>query len=168
MSTSVLFTNDVALAIDNVCAESAISPQQVFVFTDTNADRLVLPAVSSHFLANAHKIVMPAGEVNKNLDTLQKVWIELERCGATRSALLINVGGGVVTDLGGFATLLSRTQKRLRQASETIETAQRHSESIARRLSDVGELPDDQTRALLGEDAVETEHPFDDDDDGWD
>ena len=103
MSASVLFTNDVASAIDNVCAESAVSPQQVFVFTDTNADRLVLPAVSSRFLANAHKIVMSAGEVNKNLDTLQKVWIELERGGATRSALLINVGGGVVTDLGGFA-----------------------------------------------------------------
>ena len=76
--------------------------------------------------------------------------------------------GAVRTDFSGFAGLLSRTQKRLRQASETIETAQRHSESIARRLSDVGELPDDQTRALLGEDAVETEHPFDDDDDGWD
>ena len=76
--------------------------------------------------------------------------------------------GAVRTDFSGFAGLLSRTQKRLRQASETIETAQRHSESIARRLSDVGELPDDQTRALLGEDAVETEHPFDDDYDGWD
>ena len=70
----------------------------------------------------------------------------------------------VRTDFGGFANLLSRTQKRLRQASETIETAQRHSESIARRLTGVGELP--QGRALLGDE--ETENPFDDDDDGWD
>lgn len=72
----------------------------------------------------------------------------------------------VRTDFGGFAGLLSRTQKRLRQASETIETAQRHSESIARRLSDVGELPDGQGKAL--EEAGEPDRPFDDDDDGWD
>jgi len=71
----------------------------------------------------------------------------------------------VRTDFGGFANLLSRTQKRLRQASETIETAQRHSETIARRLSDVGELPQAQTQALLGEESAD---PFDDDEDLWD
>ena len=74
----------------------------------------------------------------------------------------------VRTDFGGFANLLSRTQKRLRQASETIETAQRHSETIARRLTGVGELPDAQARALLGDETVEESNPFDDDDDGWD
>ena len=74
----------------------------------------------------------------------------------------------VRTDFGGFANLLSRTQKRLRQASETIETAQRHSETIARKLTSVGELPQAQARELLSEEAVEAENPFDDDDDGWD
>ncbi len=75
----------------------------------------------------------------------------------------------VRTDFGGFANLLNRTQKRLRQASETIETAQRHSESIARRLTKVGELPQAQARKLLeDDDAVETANPFDDEDDGWD
>lgn len=74
----------------------------------------------------------------------------------------------VRTDFGGFANLLSRTQKRLRQASETIETAQRHSETIARRLTGVGELPQMQAQQLLGEEAVEASNPFDDDDDSWD
>ena len=74
----------------------------------------------------------------------------------------------VRTDFGGFANLLSRTQKRLRQASETIETAQRHSESIARRLTGVEELGQAQARELLGGDTVESANPFDDDDDGWD
>lgn len=72
----------------------------------------------------------------------------------------------VRADFGGFAGLLSRTQKRLRQASETIETAQRHSENIARRLSDVGELPEKQAKALDSKAAAD--EPFDDDDDGWD
>ena len=74
----------------------------------------------------------------------------------------------VRSDFGGFANLLSRTQKRLRQASETIETAQRHSESIARRLTGVGELTQTQASELLEEESVETVNPFDDDDDGWD
>ena len=73
----------------------------------------------------------------------------------------------VRTDFGGFANLLSRTQKRLRQATETIETAQRHSENIARRLSDVGELPGGAQPLLLEDDEVETENPFDDED-AWD
>ena len=71
----------------------------------------------------------------------------------------------VRTDFGGFAGLLSRTQKRLRQASESIETAQRHSESIARRLSDVGELPEREARRLLGEEAAADEF---EEDDEWD
>ena len=80
------------------------------------------------------------------------------------SALL----GAVRSDLGGFATLLSRTQKRLRQASETIESAQRHSETIARKLSDVGELPADEARRLLADEEGGMPDPFDDDDDNWD
>ena len=76
--------------------------------------------------------------------------------------------GAVRTDFGGFASLLSRTQKRLRQASETIETAQRHSENIARRLSDVGELPASEQKLLDADDDIETANPFDDDDDSWD
>jgi len=75
--------------------------------------------------------------------------------------------GAVRTDFGGFANLLSRTQKRLKQASETIETAQRHSETIARRLSDVGELPAGEAHALLGGEENEEGDPFDEDD-AWD
>lgn len=103
MTNAVTFTNDINAALRNVCSEAGVDPKQVFVFTDTNADRLAMPLIDGNSLPYAHKIVMPAGEVNKKLDTLQRVWIELEQHGATRSALLVNIGGGVVTDLGGFA-----------------------------------------------------------------
>ena len=83
-----------------------------------------------------------------------------------RTEEILALLGAVRADFGGFASLLSRTQKRLRQASETIETAQRHSETIARRLSDVGELPGGGGRLDEG-DAVED--AFDaDPDDLWD
>ncbi|MBR5561169.1 MAG: DNA recombination protein RmuC [Clostridia bacterium] len=81
-----------------------------------------------------------------------------------RTEEIMSLLSAVRSDFGGFASLLSRTQKRLRQATETIETAQRHSENIARRLSDVGELPGGMQPLLLEDDEVEMENPFDDDD----
>lgn len=74
--------------------------------------------------------------------------------------------GAVRTDFAGFASLLSRTQKKLRQATEEIESAQKHTQTIARRLSDVGELPRSEARRLLAQDVHEAS-AFDEDDE-WD
>lgn len=85
-----------------------------------------------------------------------------------RTEEIMNLLGAVRTEFGGFSNLLSRTQKRLRQASETIETAQRHSETIARRLDGVGELPGAQAKSLAEGTQIEMDNPFDDDEDLWD
>ena len=45
---------------------------------------------------------MEAGETNKHLATCEDLWASLSEQGADRNSLLINLGGGVVTDLGGF------------------------------------------------------------------
>ena len=50
-----------------------------------------------------HKIVIEAGEQNKCLSTVEDIWGALISHGATREALLVNLGGGMVTDIGGFA-----------------------------------------------------------------
>ena len=47
-------------------------------------------------------IEIPFGEENKKLKTCEKVWYELTELGADRKTMLLNLGGGVVTDLGGF------------------------------------------------------------------
>ena len=47
-------------------------------------------------------IEIPAGEENKKVKTCEKVWYELTELGADRKTILLNLGGGVVTDLGGF------------------------------------------------------------------
>ncbi|MBI1286953.1 MAG: 3-dehydroquinate synthase [Flavobacteriales bacterium] len=47
-------------------------------------------------------IEMPEGERHKNLKTCEMVWYQLTEHGADRNTVLLNVGGGVVTDLGGF------------------------------------------------------------------
>lgn len=48
-------------------------------------------------------LVLPAGEEHKNLQSVQRIWDFLFARRATRSSLLINIGGGVITDIGGFA-----------------------------------------------------------------
>ncbi|MCF0121542.1 MAG: 3-dehydroquinate synthase, partial [Oscillospiraceae bacterium] len=48
-------------------------------------------------------ITIPSGDESKTLESIAKVWQALSEGGATRHSLLVNIGGGMVTDLGGFA-----------------------------------------------------------------
>lgn len=64
-----------------------------------------LPVLLSEFpqLEKVPVFVMPEGEANKNLDQVSKIYEKLLNLNLGRNAVLINLGGGVVTDLGGFA-----------------------------------------------------------------
>ena len=77
---------------------------QVFILTDENVAPFWLPE-TEYWLdcENAIKIVLRPGEKYKNLQTVQRIWKTLMKHYADRNALLINLGGGVITDLGGFA-----------------------------------------------------------------
>lgn len=77
---------------------------KVFILTDENVAPFWLPEVA-HWLHcdSAVDIVIKAGEQHKNLQTVQRIWKTLLKHHADRNALLINLGGGVITDLGGFA-----------------------------------------------------------------
>lgn len=77
---------------------------RIFVLVDENTARDCLP-VFKQWMNSAfvfHVIRMPEGEFHKNITTSVHVWEELSEAGADRKSLLINLGGGVVTDLGGF------------------------------------------------------------------
>ncbi len=77
---------------------------QVFILTDENVAPFWLPEVAHWLHCNsAIDIIIKAGEQHKNLQTIQRIWKVLMKHHADRNALLINLGGGVVTDLGGFA-----------------------------------------------------------------
>ena len=76
----------------------------LFVLCDETTKRLCLPVVSDfECMKNAQCIVIPATDTHKTLESLSHVWSELQRMGATRHSLMVNLGGGMVTDLGGFA-----------------------------------------------------------------
>lgn len=77
---------------------------KVFILTDENVAQFWLPEVEYWLnCKNAVEIVIKSGEQHKNLQTVQRIWRILMKQHADRNALLINLGGGVVTDLGGFA-----------------------------------------------------------------
>jgi 3-dehydroquinate synthase len=74
----------------------------IFVLTDTNTNNDCLPLFDNHFQHAYTLLTMEAGETNKHLATCEDLWASLSEQGADRNSLLINLGGGVVTDLGGF------------------------------------------------------------------
>ena len=77
---------------------------QVFILTDENVAPFWLPEVAHWLHCDAAvDIVVSAGEQHKNLQTVQRIWKALLKHHADRNALLVNLGGGVITDLGGFA-----------------------------------------------------------------
>lgn len=103
MQTEILFTTDVAAKTDE--AISAITYDRLFVVTDKNTSRLVMPLFDgTHFRKEmTSEITIEPDDDHKTLAALESVWQALGAGGATRGSLLVNIGGGMVTDLGGFA-----------------------------------------------------------------
>ena len=97
--TPLHFTNQVDATLIEIIEGGSYN--RVAVLVDSNTRLLVLPRLGS--LDKAFVIEIPAGDINKNLDSLTHVWEQLQRGGMTRQSLLLNLGGGVVTDLGGLA-----------------------------------------------------------------
>ena len=77
---------------------------RIFILVDETTKRLCLPLVAGFdCLCGAEVITIGATDQNKTLDSLSHVWSELQQGGATRHSLMVCLGGGMVTDLGGFA-----------------------------------------------------------------
>lgn len=81
-----------------------VRPDRLFILCDETTAQLCLPKVQ-HFdcLKEARLITIKAGDTYKSLEAIAHVWAELQQGGGTRHSMLINLGGGMVTDLGGFA-----------------------------------------------------------------
>lgn len=92
------------LATDLALAISECEHEPIFVLTDDTTRRLCWPLLENMMsLHHAHLLTIKPTDTHKNLDSLVQVWRGLEAGHATRHSLLINLGGGMVTDLGGFA-----------------------------------------------------------------
>lgn len=80
------------------------SYDKLFVLTDEHTHALCWPRIQHvDVLQGATCLCIGPGDIHKNLETLAYIWNRLSSEGATRRSLLLNLGGGMVTDLGGFA-----------------------------------------------------------------
>lgn len=79
-------------------------PSSVFILCDENTLQHCLPILirACPLLAEAEFIEIEAGEKSKSLDISALIWQTLIENGADRQSLLVNLGGGVVSDLGAF------------------------------------------------------------------
>ncbi len=77
---------------------------KIFILTDSETRRHCLPVLEAHSpdLKGCTILEIPSGESSKSLQSAEDLWMELVSAGADRNSLLICLGGGVVTDLGGF------------------------------------------------------------------
>lgn len=76
---------------------------KVFILTDQNVAMYWLPELEHGLgLVGASEIVIKPGESQKTLQTAQRIWKTLLKQGGDRHSILINFGGGVISDLGGF------------------------------------------------------------------
>ena len=91
-------TDDLSEVLNNTTYD------KLFVLTDEHTDKQCYPLIASvPAIEQAKRVVIPANDSNKTLENLAQVWKFLTTNGATRHSLLINLGGGMITDLGGFA-----------------------------------------------------------------
>lgn len=85
-------------------AVGKVEHDRLFVLTDTTTKQLCWPVVQNYaVMKDAIMITIQPTDEAKTLETLATVWASLQKGGATRHSLMINLGGGMITDLGGFA-----------------------------------------------------------------
>ncbi|HIP48138.1 MAG TPA: 3-dehydroquinate synthase [Lutibacter sp.] len=81
---------------------STQSVSKLFILVDENTKKHCLPLLTEKCEHPFSLIEIKSGEVHKNLTTSQYIWQELTDKGAERNSLVLNLGGGVITDMGGF------------------------------------------------------------------
>lgn len=90
---------DVSLALNAVLQQ--IKPDKTAVLVDEHTRKHCLPFLELSTETTIIEIV--SGEEHKNMESCAKIWEAMTHSGFTRSSLLINLGGGVIGDMGGFA-----------------------------------------------------------------
>lgn len=93
---NIIFGNNASAQLESLM----VGYDNIFILTDENISKIYSSMLAS---LPYKKIIIPAGEENKNIDTVNFIWNRLLEGNAGRDSLLINLGGGTISDIGGFA-----------------------------------------------------------------
>lgn len=99
---SLYFTSDPSWVFNQLIED--FDPDKVIFLVDENTGKYCL-----HAFSNPEHITITSGEAHKTLDTCQYLWQELTEREFSRKSMLVNLGGGVIGDMGGF---VAATYKR--------------------------------------------------------
>lgn len=113
---SIFIGNDVYDTIRSFLYRYEFSEHKIFVLVDHNSRKYCLPRLMSNIqlFQKVHILEVPTGEETKDITYCQKLWQEMVDNNADRNSILVNLGGGVISDLGGFvAATLKRGIRHL-------------------------------------------------------
>jgi 3-dehydroquinate synthase len=74
----------------------------IAILVDEFTNKYCLPIIQDLLPSNFTKVLIKSGEHHKNLATCEQVWDRMTKANMDRHSLLVNLGGGVIGDLGGF------------------------------------------------------------------
>lgn len=103
--STIVFGDEGLLFFGKLTREYVKQGRRIFLLVDANTEKHCLPRLLNtvtEFMPD-HILVTEAGEEHKTLANASEIWQELAALGADRHSVLVSLGGGVVTDLGGFA-----------------------------------------------------------------
>ncbi len=108
---SIFIGNDIFNTIRSFLMQYDFQDQKIFVLCDKNSRRYCLPRLMSNIqlMQKVQVLEIPGGEENKNIEMCEKLWQDLSDYNSNRNSVLINLGGGVICDIGGF---VASTHKR--------------------------------------------------------
>ncbi|OQX81708.1 MAG: 3-dehydroquinate synthase [Bacteroidetes bacterium 4484_249] len=101
---SIFIGDDVYNTIRSFLYQYEFSEHKIFVLVDENSRKYCLPRLMSNIqlFQKVHILEVPAGKEIKDIDTCQRLWQELADNNCDRNSILVNLGGGVISDMGGF------------------------------------------------------------------
>lgn len=100
--SELIFTDKPAAVLSE--SLRSLNPSGVFVVMPDTLRTTLLPAVSEALTPYApHLITITDDEEHKTLESVEAIWEKMLSLGATRRSLIVNIGGGITTDMGGYA-----------------------------------------------------------------
>lgn len=98
---NITFTREAGIVLRD-CLQGC-KPADVFVLTDNITRNYCLELFRDFGIPESNLISIPEGEHHKSLESVAQIWSVLSRQQARRNSVLVNIGGGLITDIGGFA-----------------------------------------------------------------
>ncbi len=99
---SQIVIDDIQKSLDQFLTEKR--PTKIAVLVDENTYQYCYPKIKDT-LPEHIVIQIKSSEINKNIDTCQEIWAAMTNAAFDRKSLLINLGGGVIGDMGGFCAV---------------------------------------------------------------